>query len=128
MKIKEIKSIYVSILSLLFLYGCIQPVCGEKCKYGERIKGNATIKSISQGEYIVDFRPANRVLAEWSVEEKFQEMGAQCWCYGKVTVGKTYTAIYEKETAGTCKPYRVIVYDKDFLKKRPDIAKKYDLE
>jgi len=55
-------------------------------------------------------------------------MGTECWIFGKISVGKTYTAIYEKEIAGDCKPYRVIVYDKEFLKKRPDLAKEYHLE
>lgn len=124
---KMLQSICIAIISLFFLYGCTQPV-GEKCIYAEPIKGNATIKSIQEGECIVDFRPSGRVWAEWSVEKRFQDMGAECQILGKITVGRTYTAIYEKEIAGSCKPYRVIVYDKAFIKKRPDLAKMYHLE
>ena len=127
MKGKEIRSIYMGILGLFFLCGCTNPVGGE-CKYGERTKGYATIKFIHQGECIVDFRPNNRILAEWSVEKRFKDMGAECYILGKIGVGKTYPAIYEKEISGTCKPYKVIVYDKEFLKKSPNLAKEYHLE
>ena len=106
--------------------GCTPPVGGE-CKYGGRIKGSATIKSIRQGECIVDFRPAGRVWAEWNVESEFQDMGALCYVSNR-TVGKTYMAIYEKELAGSCKPYRLIVYDRDVMKKHPNLAKMYDLK
>ena len=112
---------------LFALYGCTQPV-GRQCIYGKPLKGNGTIKSISHGECIVDFRPDNRVWAKWSVEKRFQDMGAWCWIMGKVGTGRTYRAIYQQEIEGSCNPYRVILYDKTFINKQPNIAKKYHLE
>ena len=107
------------VVCILTLNGCT-PTAGGECKYGERVIGNATIKSIDKG-CIVDFRATNR-----SVEPKFKDIDALCYVNNRV-VGETYMAIYEKELAGTCKPYRVIVYDKFYLKKRPDLFKKYNL-
>ncbi len=120
------RSIYFTIISILLLGGCSSKVGGE-CKYGERIVGNATIKSIDKGECIVDFRPSNRVWAEWSVKPRFKDMGALCYVNDR-NIGKTYMAIYEKELVGTCSPYRVIVYDEDFLKSHPNLSKEYNLK
>lgn len=116
------QSIYlnvVAIVGILILYGC-SPIVGGECKYGERVVGSATIKSLDKG-CIVDFRPINQ-----NVELKFKDMSALCYVNNRV-VGETYRAIYEKELAGACKPYRVIVYDEVFLKKRPDVFEKYNL-
>ena len=116
----------LGLIAILFLGGC-EPQVGGECKYGERVEGSATIKSIDERGCIVDFRPADRVWAEWSVEPKFQDMGASCYVSNRVA-GKTYMAIYEKELVGSCKPYRLIVYDRDVVKKHPNLAKMYGLK
>ena len=113
-------------VSLFSLTSCTQPVGGE-CKYGERVEGSATIKSIDERGCIVDFRPADRVWAEWSVEPRFQDISASCYVNNR-KAGKTYMAIYEKELLGSCKPYRLIVYDRDTMKQYPNLVKIYGLK
>ncbi len=113
------------LLGMLFLYGCTSLV-GDKCIYGKQLTGNAIIKSIDEKNCIIDFLPSNRVWAEWSVEEKFQNINAKC--FGKIEVGKVYNAVYKQEIQGSCKPYELIVYTQDFLKIQPNFSNIYDLK
>ena len=102
---------------VLILSGC-SPKVGGECVYGKEIKGTALVKSIENGECIVEFHPESRVLAEWSVEKKFRNIDAKC--YGKVEKGMVYGAVYRQEIRGSCKPYRLAVYTEEFFKKHPN--------
>ena len=118
--------IFLAVAAMMFFGGC-EPNVGGTCKYAQRVEGSATIKSVKDGACIVDFRPSDRVWAEWNVKEEFRNMAATCYVNAPKT-GESYRAIYEKEVAGSCKPYRVIVYDGDMLKKHPGLAKRYGLK